>query len=141
MEELNVALTRWQTNSAEQPVDTIVGHPQSRAEQSGDINSAEQPVDTIVGRPESRAEQPEDINSAAQPVDISASSVRSVVQPDRHSPEDVFDMHMLKDFSGANKPHAADTVAVDVEFRTVAHNTAVGKKILRNSPYAFAGLI
>ena len=23
----------WQTNSAEQPVDTIVGHPESRAEQ------------------------------------------------------------------------------------------------------------
>jgi len=78
-----IGLTRWQTNSAEQPVDTIVGHPDSRAEQSGDINDAEQPVDTIVGRPQSRAEQPEDINSAAQPVDISASSVRSVVQPDR----------------------------------------------------------
>jgi hypothetical protein len=39
------ALTRWQTNSAEQPVDTIVGHPESRAEQPGDINSAAQPVD------------------------------------------------------------------------------------------------
>ena len=39
------ALTFWQTNSAEQPVDTIVGHPGSHAEQPGDINSAAQPVD------------------------------------------------------------------------------------------------
>ena len=59
------ALTLWQTNSAEQPVDTIVGHPESHAEQPGDINSAEQPVGTIVSNPESRG-------AAEQPVRITA---------------------------------------------------------------------
>ena len=49
-------------------------------------NSAEQPVDAIVGRPESRAEQHGNINSAAPPVDITASSVSSVVKPDGFVP-------------------------------------------------------
>ena len=43
------ALTLWQTHSAEQPVDTTRGPPESRAEQPEDMNSAEQPVDTIIG--------------------------------------------------------------------------------------------
>jgi len=38
------ALSRWRTNSAEQPVDTIGANPESLAEQHGDINSAAQPV-------------------------------------------------------------------------------------------------
>ena len=38
------ALSRWRTNSAEQPVDTIGANPESLAEQPGDINSAAQPV-------------------------------------------------------------------------------------------------
>ena len=33
--------TVWLPNSAEQPVDTILGHPESRAEQHGDATSAE----------------------------------------------------------------------------------------------------
>ena len=49
------------SNSAEQPVDTIVGHTEARAEQPGDINSAEQPEVTIVGHSESRVEQPGEI--------------------------------------------------------------------------------
>ena len=56
------ALSRWQTNSAEQPLDTIGGNPESRAEQPGDINSA------------------------AQPVHITARSLSSVVKPHRMAP-------------------------------------------------------
>ena len=41
--------------SAEQPVDTIVGHLESRAEHPRDINSAEESVGTIVSNPQSRA--------------------------------------------------------------------------------------
>ena len=37
-----IGQTRWKTNSAEQPVDTIAVHPESRAEQPRDINSAAQ---------------------------------------------------------------------------------------------------
>ena len=42
------ARTLWQTNSAEQPVDIIVGHSESHDEKPGDINSAAQPVDIIA---------------------------------------------------------------------------------------------
>ena len=49
-------------------------------------NSAERLVDAIVGRPESRAEQHGNINSDAPPVDITASSVSSVVKPDGFVP-------------------------------------------------------
>ena len=72
------ALSLWQTNSAEHPVDTIVGHLESRAEHPRDINSAEESVGTIVSNPQSRA-YPDRIhpqNSAEQPVRITASHPR-----------------------------------------------------------------
>jgi hypothetical protein len=59
------ALTFWHTafvwlpNGAEQPVDTIVGHPESRAEQPGDINSAAQPVDITASQPKVACEHPD----------------------------------------------------------------------------------
>ena len=69
------ALTLWQTHSAEQPVDTTGGPPESRAEQPGDMNSAEQPVDTTVGPPESRASQTDDPESRAeQPGDMNSAA-------------------------------------------------------------------
>ena len=39
---LQTARTLWQSNSAEQPVDIIVGHSESHDETPGDINSAAQ---------------------------------------------------------------------------------------------------
>ena len=56
------ALSRWRTNSAEQPLDTIGANPESLAEQHGDINSA------------------------AQPVHLTASSLSSVAKPHRMAP-------------------------------------------------------
>jgi len=50
----------------------------------------------------------------------------------QHSPveEDDFEMYLLKAFSRAQKPHAADIDAADVILRTAVHNntTAVGEK-------------